>query len=324
VALPTRRELLELSAATGFTAASLEKVLRLADLLEAISDRPLLEAALVLKGGTALNLFFSRPTRLSVDLDFNYVGAVDRDEMLRERPAVEAEMERVVRSRGYVLQQSAEAFAGRKLFLSFRRLGDTLPDRIEIDVNFLHRQRWLDATHRPMWMPGSETEGPRFPVQSFDELAAGKLIALLDRTAPRDAWDVARLPELSGGTWPGARGRGIFIAMAGMLPRPLFSYSRDRIDRLRDSDVRRLLHPMLIETEKPSAAELRRAAGAVIGPLLELSEEEREFCERLERGELAPELLFPDDADLTRRIAASPPLRWKARHAASRQTRERE
>jgi hypothetical protein len=77
---------------------------------------------------------------------------------------------------------------------------------------------------------------------------------------------------------------------------------------------------MLIETEKPSAAELRRSAAAVVGPLLELSEEEREFCDRLGRGELVPELLFPDDGDLAARIAASPPLRWKAQNARGGRT----
>lgn len=301
---------------TRFSAAGLEKVLRLGDLLDAVATRPLLDASLVLKGGTALNLFFGRPTRLSVDLDLNYIGAVDRGQMLQERPAIEAEIERVARSRGYALQQSAEAHAGRKFFLSYRRIGDALPDRIEIDVNFLHRQMLLDATLRPMWMPGSATTSPEFRVQSFDELAAGKLIALLDRAAPRDAWDVARLPDLSGGSWPDTRARRIFVAMAGMLPRPLFSYSTARIDRIRDSDVRSLLHPMLIETEKPSAAELRRAAGAVVSPLLELSEDERKFCDRLGRGELVPKLLFPDDAALAARVAASPPLLWKAQNAS--------
>lgn len=314
--LPTHRELLELSVETRFPAAGLEKVLRLGDLLEALAARPLLDTSLVLKGGTALNLFFERPTRLSVDLDLNYVGVVDRDEMLQERPKVEAEIERVARSRGYALQQSAYAHAGRKFFLSYRRIGDSLWDRIEIDVNFLHRKMLLDATRRRMWTPRSSTTGSEFRVQSFEELAAGKLIALLDRAAPRDAWDVARLPELSGGSWPDTRGRRIFVAMAGMLPRPLSSYSADRIDRIRDADVRSLLHPMLFETEKPSAADLRRAAAVVVAPLLELSEEEREFCDRLGRGELVPDLLFPEDAALAARVAASPPLLWKAQHAS--------
>ncbi len=62
---------------TGFRKETLEKVLRLGEVLADVSRHPLLFTVLALKGGTALNLCFGKPTRLSVDLDFNYVGAED-------------------------------------------------------------------------------------------------------------------------------------------------------------------------------------------------------------------------------------------------------
>ena len=46
-------------------------------------------ARLVLKGGTALNLFLFDLPRLSVDIDVNYIGSADRDVMLEERPTVD-------------------------------------------------------------------------------------------------------------------------------------------------------------------------------------------------------------------------------------------
>jgi len=46
-----------------------------------------------------------------------------------------------------------------------------------------------------MWQPG-ELDRPLVPVVSSVELCVGKLLALLDRATPRDAWDVARPPEL--------------------------------------------------------------------------------------------------------------------------------
>jgi predicted nucleotidyltransferase component of viral defense system len=51
---------------------------------------PLLRHALVLKGGTALNLVFGAPQRLSVDLDFNYIAHAERERMLEDRPRMEA------------------------------------------------------------------------------------------------------------------------------------------------------------------------------------------------------------------------------------------
>jgi len=66
---------------SGFSQDLLEKVIRLAEVAERISAHPLLSRVLALKGGTALNLFGGSPPRLSVDLDFNYVGALDRQAM---------------------------------------------------------------------------------------------------------------------------------------------------------------------------------------------------------------------------------------------------
>ena len=76
----------------------------------------LLSSALALKGGTALNLCFGTPTRLSVDLDFNYVGSEDRAQMLADRPHIEKAIYRIAQAIGYQVQQSKDQHAGRKLF----------------------------------------------------------------------------------------------------------------------------------------------------------------------------------------------------------------
>ncbi len=70
---PSRRYLEGLAAETGFREETLEKVLRLGEVAADISRHPLLSEVLALKGGTALNLCFAAPRRLSVDLDFNYI-----------------------------------------------------------------------------------------------------------------------------------------------------------------------------------------------------------------------------------------------------------
>jgi hypothetical protein len=54
---------------TGFPADNLEKVLRLRELLAELHKYTFLQGKLVLKGGTALNLFYLDLKRLSVDID---------------------------------------------------------------------------------------------------------------------------------------------------------------------------------------------------------------------------------------------------------------
>lgn len=69
----TETELRREAAAAGFRPESLEKVLRLNELLEGLRQHPFLKSRLALKGGTALNLFVFDLPRLSVDLDLDYM-----------------------------------------------------------------------------------------------------------------------------------------------------------------------------------------------------------------------------------------------------------
>ena len=93
---PTRRELNALAVSTGFRPDMLEKAVRLLALADDIAAHPYLGDRLALTGGTALNMFVLAAPRLSIDLDYNYIGAVDRATMKAERPTVEAALADVV------------------------------------------------------------------------------------------------------------------------------------------------------------------------------------------------------------------------------------
>ena len=82
----SRERLRREATATGFRIDILEKVAQLLDLLEGFNRHPYLKGRLALKGGTALNLFVFDVPRLSIDTDLNYVGQIDREAMLAERP----------------------------------------------------------------------------------------------------------------------------------------------------------------------------------------------------------------------------------------------
>jgi predicted nucleotidyltransferase component of viral defense system len=56
----------------GVVRNTLEKVLRLSEILRFINTNELLRGKLALKGGTAINLIYSDLPRLSVDVDLDY------------------------------------------------------------------------------------------------------------------------------------------------------------------------------------------------------------------------------------------------------------
>ena len=313
--MPVSLAYLEQCAAdTGYPIAALEKVTRLGEIAGEISRHPSLGDVLALKGGTALNLCFGEvPRRLSVDLDYNYVGSPERSQMLAARPGIETDVEGIVRRRGYTTQRSTDAFAGRKLFVRYQSvLGPE--DRVEIDLNFLHRVPLDGFDSLEMWQPG-ELERPRVQVVSLAELCIGKLIAMLARVAPRDAWDIGRLPEIADVLLTSHRFRRLFIAMSAMLDHPLSTYGIDRMrDQLTPDVIESQLVPMLVQGSEVSADRLLDAVWRVLEPLVSLEEAEAAYVATVHQGELRPELLFPDHPELSAMVARHPAVLWKIKN----------
>ena len=305
--------LVSLAEETGFRKQTLEKVLRLGELQGDVSRHPLLSSALALKGGTALNLCFGAPTRLSVDLDFNYIGSGERARMIEDRPLIEKAVHQIAKGRGYQVQNSRDEHAGRKYFLTYVSSSRT-PDRVELDLNFLYRVPILPLLRQSLWQPGGG-EVPVANTVSLEEICAGKLCALLDRSMARDLYDASRLPIVAPRVLASELFRALFIAMAGVLAHPVYRYGRDRLERVSDEDIRVQLHPMLSSNERPTADALRREAWNVVGPFLTLSDPEREFTDRIQYGELEPALLLPGEPALVERIQRHPALLWKAQNA---------
>ena len=298
-----------LAAETGFQPQALEKVIRLGEVAADIARHPLLSRALALKGGTALNLLRGAPGRLSVDLDFNYIGQAGRAGMQQARPRVEHALEAIGTGQGYRIQRSRDAHAGRKLYLAYTNASGTA-DRIEVDLNFLHRTPLGGIATHELWQPPG-IDRPVIAIVPMEELIAGKLHAALDRCMPRDLFDVMRLPGLAGEVWETTRMRRIHVALAATLPHPLYDYASDRFDRVNERQVREQLLPMLQVDQPPTADALKADAWRVMAPLVDLSEAEREYIDCVHAGELRPELLFPDDETLVARLHEHPALQWK-------------
>lgn len=105
-----------------------------------------------------------------------------------------------------------------------------------------------------------EIARPDVAVISEEELFAGKLRATLDRAMPRDLFDTIRLPSYAGRKWETLRLRRIHVALAGTLSHPLYSYGRNRLDRVTDRQIQDQLLPTLHADDRPTAAELKERA----------------------------------------------------------------
>jgi len=101
----SRETLQDIAAERQLQPVTLERVIRLIDILDAFGADTLIGPRIALKGGTALNVFHSDLDRLLVDIDVNYVGAIEKERTDADRPGLEDRIERLMESKGYAARR---------------------------------------------------------------------------------------------------------------------------------------------------------------------------------------------------------------------------
>ena len=306
------------AAETGFRGEMLEKVAHLLNLLRAIRENDFLRTRLALKGGTALNLFHFKMSRLSVDIDLNYIGAADRETMVAERPELEARLSSLCEREGYVIRHTPDThFAGGKWQLRYAsaRGGQ---GNIEIDINYMFRVPLWPLTAKSSISIGA-LQAEDLLLMDIHELAGGKLAALLDRSAVRDLYDVVRLLSMT--EIDHGRLRTALVVYVGMNPHNLTDAVPEALN-VSAAEVADRLTPLLRRGEVGSSPpEVRAYTERLLSqcreglkPLLPFRPQELEFLTELaEMGEIRPELLT-NDRELGNRILQQPMLLWRVQN----------
>ena len=315
----SREQLQRAAADSGFQVESYEKVHVLVRLLEAVRTHPFLGPRMALKGGTALNLFVLDFPRLSVDIDLNYVGSSDRATML-ERPRIEQALQQVTGRMGLTIKRAPTKHAGGKWRLSYATaLGRQ--GSIEVDVNFMLRTPLWPVAPRDSHPVGGE-RATQVLVLDEHELAAGKLSALVARSASRDVFDARELlrrPSLDP-----AKLRLGFVVYGGMNRADWRTITVDQIQTTA-ADVDSQLVPTFRLDVRPAKTEIAawtetlvRETRELMAAVLPLAARELEFLERLNgAGDIAPEV-FTDVPAMQAIIRDHPGLKWKALNVKKR------
>lgn len=308
----SKKQLMALSDNTGFRAEILEKVLLLMDLLELFFNDPILKEKLVLKGGTALNLFYLELPRLSVDIDLNYIGEVEREKMLLDRKKVEERIIAICKLQKFTLYRKPEVHAGGKLVWRYpSTLGHT--GNLEIDLNFMYRIPLLPINKKTSIQIG-DSYVKNISVLDIHELAAGKLAALVSRSLGRDLFDTHCL--FSNGCLKLEILRPIFVAYLGISNQ---KNTRKLIPEQITIDFEELqnrLLPMLSksrlnhENKSIWPKEMLIGVQKSLQTLLPLRENDIAFLDALlDHGEIKPEIIT-DDLQLQENIKLHPALHW--------------
>lgn len=307
----SEEELLYEAGITGFRAEILEKVWQLMVILNGIQDHPFLKERLVLKGGTALNLFFFNLPRLSVDIDLNYIGAIDRQQMLKERPDLEKALESIFLREGFNVRRIPEKHAGGKWQLKYpSALGGN--GNLEVDLNFMFRVPLGKITKRHSCRVGTH-QTQEIALLDIHELGAGKLAALFGRHASRDLFDAYEL--LINHSLDFKQLKFFSMIYAAMSGKDWRAVNPNDI-HFEKKEVQQQLVPVLRKStlkENPNLTNhLLDGCRKALQEFFPLQNNEREFFHLLFDHAKIDASLLTSEKELSEKILHHPLLQWKA------------
>jgi predicted nucleotidyltransferase component of viral defense system len=263
----------------GFVRDTLEKVTRLADILEYMNTNPILKESLALKGGTAIN------------------GMIDR----------------YMISQGYSKNprtknpHSLDSWVYDYIGASGNR------DNIKIEINYSLRSHVLLSQERPIITEHFSSE---YSIKTLApiEIYGSKINALLSRAAARDLYDARNMIHF--GLFDESEEnmlRKCIVFYAAISAKDINkTFDTKALDSITERKIKTDLLPVIKRRDGFELESAMRLVKKYIADLMVLKTEEKEFLNRFENGEYIPELLF-EEQEILDRINEHPMAVWKTR-----------
>lgn len=307
----TKAELAAKAKELNFIRDTLEKVVRLTEILDYINSNKLMKKQLALKGGTAINLTVFQLPRLSVDIDLDYCADVTRDEMLAQRELITNDLKLYMQTQGYSLSPHSKTRHSLDSFVfTYTNLGG-MRDNIKVEVNYSLRCHLYVPNEVTVLMDAIHMEHPLTVLPAM-ELFAAKINALLSRAAARDLYDVynmIRFQLFNESEFTVLRKAVIFYTAISQEEIPA-TYDMGTIDHITTRKIRTDLLPVIQKGEFVELEQMKTEVKTFLEKLLVTTQQEQEFLRLFAQREYRPELLF-DDAQIVDRVKNHPMALWK-------------
>ena len=295
----------------GFVRDTFEKVCRLANVLEFIQNDTLLSDKLALKGGTAINLTIFNLPRLSVDIDMDFSENLPREEMLAVRKQITERISKYMTAAGYQLGQRSKNYHALDSFVYEYQNAGGMKDNIKIEINYMLRCHVLPPVRRTVNLPWLEQ---KLTVLSVDplEIYGSKIVALLNRAAPRDLYDIYTMMQyglFDESQEPMLKKCVMFYSAIGSDSVPE-NFAFDNVAGVSQQRIKTDLIPVLRRGAWFDANQAHEQVIAYLKKLLTPDEIELSFWTSFAQKEYRPELLFQDEEVLAR-IGQHPMAIWK-------------
>ena len=298
----------ELNVGKDFIKSNLEKVLRLLDVLSYISkELDPNQSMLVLKGGTALNLAFTNLARLSVDIDLDYIGSLDKEKTIQDRNLIMSALDNYMRGEGYQvsIKSRESAILASRTYAYTNAFGNR--DNIKVEINFIDRIHVLSEISRRINIFDKDV---MIQTPSMPELFGMKICALIDRYKPRDLYDVKRIfDNASSMNLNEIRKCAIFyLSLDGIfdISDGIFA----GINSIKQEDIKKELLPVLSKNERFDLNKAKQETIKALKNLFLLTDNEKMYLKEFANGNYKPELLFESN-EIANRILLHPMAKWR-------------
>ncbi len=283
------RALQKLQRDTGFNADFIEKAYHITKILFGISENGELSKNLALKGGTVLNFVYLNIPRLSIDIDLNFVGALEKEEMLKRRPRVSDGIQYMAEKLGYKAVVKPPSYIIDRFLLKYPTLKETR-DSIKVEVNYLERVSFVGNVKRNF--KHFFTDIPEFTVSTYtvEEICAMKTKAMVERLYARDIFDMYNISKLELKKEIAKKLTILYMLMA--QKRPEVETLVSKIRRYEDKEIIRQVAQFVRQYYAVNATTVKRRVADFYENIFKLDGNDRKFLKRAEEGIIELDILF--------------------------------
>ena len=303
----SRQHIETLNKDNNFIQNNLEKVVRLFDILKFIStELDPYGDKLVLKGGTAINLMYTNLARLSVDIDLDYIGSLDKEKASQDRDIIMDALDNYMISEDYEISSKSRG----SIILASRTYTFTNAshnkDNIKVEINFIDRIHICPSVRKQTNYFEKEV---MVQTLQLEELFGMKICALIDRSKPRDLFDVNKLKKNTAFINEDKLRKitVFYMSLDGIFD--VNEHTFDLIMAISQEDIKKELLPVLAKNTKFDLAGTKEEVIKFLKDLLVLTDNEKKYLIEFSKGDFDPYLLFePNDAE---RAAKHPMAKWR-------------
>lgn len=239
--------------------------------------------------------------------------------MLVERAQINEHIQKYMAASGYTLSLKSKQYHALDSFVYEYVNAGGMKDNLKIEINYMLRCHTLPVSRRPVYLPWNDQ---KLTVLSVDplEIFSAKTVALLNRAAPRDLYDMFNMQKyglFDETQEPLFRKCIMFYAAIASETVPEH-FDLDGIGSISARKIRTDLTPVLRRGERFDLASAQKQVKDYLAAILKPEDTELSFWQAFAEGKYQPGLLF-DDADILPRIEHHPMALWKCGGRAPKQ-----